>query len=113
MEDLKPRRRGRYPAELRERAVRMVFEAEPHSNSQWAAICSIAEKLGPTPEAVRRWVRQAEIDRGDRGGLTTEEHVLRRADTDREEVGSTSVGGLLQGTRIRGGKPLCEVAEGS
>lgn len=79
MEDLKPRRRGRYPAELRERAVRMVFEAEPHSNSQWAAICSIAEKLGPTPEAVRRWVRQAEIDCGDRGGLTTEEHVRLKA----------------------------------
>jgi transposase len=79
MEDVKPRRRGRYPAELRERAVRLVFEAEPHSNSQWAAICSIAEKLGPTPEAVRRWVRQAEIDRGDRGGLTTEEHVRLKA----------------------------------
>ena len=83
MEDLKPRRRGRYPAELRERAVRMVFEAEPHSNSQWAAICSIAEKLGPTPEAVRRWVRQAEIDRGDRGGLSTEERV-RLKELERE-----------------------------
>ena len=75
MGDLQPRRQGTYPSELRERAVRMVFEATPHSSSQWAAICSIAEKLGPTPEAVRRWVRQAEIDRGDRGGLTTEEPV--------------------------------------
>jgi len=83
MGDLKPRRQGRYPAELRERAVRMVFEAEPHSNSQWAAICSIAEKLGPTPEAVRRWVRQAEIDRGERGGLTTEERV-RLKELERE-----------------------------
>lgn len=83
MGDLKPRRQGRYPAELRERAVRLVFEAEPHSNSQWAAICSIAEKLGPTPEAVRRWVRQAEIDRGERGGLTTEERV-RLKELERE-----------------------------
>jgi transposase len=83
MADLKPRRQGRYPAELRERAVRLVFEAEPHSNSQWAAICSIAEKLGPTPEAVRRWVRQAEIDRGERGGLTTEERV-RLKELERE-----------------------------
>lgn len=40
------RRPGKYPAELRDRAVRMVFEAERHSGSQWEAICSVAEKLG-------------------------------------------------------------------
>ena len=42
------RRPGRYPAEMRDRAVRMVFEAERHGGSQWEAICSVAEKLGPT-----------------------------------------------------------------
>lgn len=67
------RRPGRYPAELRERAVRMVFEAEQHTASQWEAICSIAEKLGPTPETVRKWVRRVEIDEGQRPGLTTDE----------------------------------------
>ena len=60
------RRPGRYPAEMRERAVRMVFEAEQHCGSQWEAISSVAEKLGPTPETVRKWVRRVEIDEGHR-----------------------------------------------
>lgn len=46
------RRPGRYPAALRERAVRLVFEAEKHTGSQWEAICLVADKLGPTPETV-------------------------------------------------------------
>lgn len=46
------RRPGRYPAEVRDRAVRMVFEAEQYSASQWEAICSVADKLGPTAETV-------------------------------------------------------------
>ena len=67
------RRPGRYPVELRDRAVRMVFEAERHGRSQWEAIVSVADKLGPTPETVRRWVRRVEIDEGRRPGLTTDE----------------------------------------
>ena len=51
------RRPGKYPDELRERAVRMVFEAERDCGSRWGAISSVAEKLGPTPETVRLWVR--------------------------------------------------------
>jgi transposase len=51
----------------------MVFEAEAYCGSQWEAICSVAEKLGPTPETVRRWVRQVEIDEGRRPGLSTDE----------------------------------------
>ena len=73
------RRGGKYPAELRERAVRMVFEAERHEASQWAAICSVAEKLGPKPETVRQWVRRAEIDEGRRAGLSTEEQDRLKA----------------------------------
>jgi len=80
-------RRGRYPAELRERAVRMVFEAEASHETQWAAICSVAEKLGPTAETVRGWVRQAEIDEGRRGGLTTEERQrLRELEREVKEL---------------------------
>ncbi len=67
------RRPGRYPVELRDRAVRMVFEAEQHCASQWEAICSVAEKLGPTPETVRKWVRRVEVDQGRRDGITSDE----------------------------------------
>ncbi len=63
----------RYSPELRERAVRMVFDHVHDHPSQWATIRSVAEKLGCTVEALRRWVRQAERDRGERPGLTTDE----------------------------------------
>src|SRR3954451_7880162 len=66
-------RRGRYPAEVRERAVRMVFEHEREYESQWAAITSIAAKLGMTNETLRKWVRQAEIDGGARSGVSSVE----------------------------------------
>jgi len=63
----------RYSPELRERAVRMVFDHTHDHASQWATIRSVAEKLGCTAEALRRWVRQAERDGGKRPGLTTDE----------------------------------------
>jgi len=66
-------RQTRYPKEVRERAVRLVFEHEREYNSQWAAITSIATKLGMTPETLRKWVRRAETDQGLRGGLTSSE----------------------------------------
>jgi|SRR5580704_8006334 transposase len=66
-------RRSKYPAEVRERAVRLVFEQQPDHESQWGAISSIAPKMGCTPETLRKWVRQAERDAGERPGLTTSE----------------------------------------
>jgi transposase len=66
-------RPSKYSPELRERAVRMVFEHAHEHPSQWATIRSVAEKLGCTVEALRRWVRQAERDGGTRPGLTTDE----------------------------------------
>ena len=66
-------RPGRYPQELRERAVRMVFEHQDEHSSQWAAITSIAEKFGVSSETIRKWVRRAETDGGLRPGLTTDE----------------------------------------
>jgi transposase len=65
--------RGRYPREVRERAVRMVFEHREEHSSEWATITSIAEKFGMAPETLRQWVRRAEVDGGLRPGLITDE----------------------------------------
>ena len=66
-------RRGRYSPEFKERAIRLVQEQAKDHSSQWATMRSVAEKLGCTIEALRRWVRQAERDQGMRPGLTTDE----------------------------------------
>ncbi len=58
----------KYSPEVRERAVRMVREHQDEHESQWTAICSIAGKIGCTPETLRLWVRQAERDGGEREG---------------------------------------------
>jgi transposase len=76
-------RQGRYSPEVRGRAVRMVFEHLSEYGSEWATLCSIADKIGCTTETLRRWVRQAEIDDGVRGGLTSDERQ-RMKELERE-----------------------------
>ena len=72
-------RPGRYPQELRERAVRMVFEHQDEHDSPWAAICSIANRFGVSHETLRTWVRKAEVDDGLRPSLTSEERDRLKA----------------------------------
>jgi len=66
-------RTSRYSQEVRERAVRMVFEHRGEYDTEWEAICSIAEKIGCSSETLRKWVRRTEVDTGRRGGLTSDE----------------------------------------
>ena len=78
-------RPSKYSPELRERAVRMVLDHTPEYPSQWAAMRSVGGKLGSARESLRRWVRQAERDTGQRPGLTTSEREgLKRL--ERENV---------------------------
>ena len=68
-------RTSRYSQEVREWAVRMVFEHGSEYDSEWEAICSIAEKIGCSAETLRKWVRRIEVDTGRRAGLTSEEEA--------------------------------------
>ena len=69
----------RYSPEVRERAVRMVFEHQGEHESQWAAIESISAKIGCTAETLRKWVRQAERDQGLRAGVSSDERERLKA----------------------------------
>lgn len=79
--------RSKYPDELRERAVRMVLDHQHEYSSQWEAIVTVAQMLGPQAETVRKWVRRAEIDRGSRPGRSSEEvEELRRLRRENAEL---------------------------
>ncbi len=66
-------RPSRFSSEQRAKAVRLVAEAGPNYPSEWAAIESVAVKLGASAETVRKWIRHAEVDAGQRLGLSSEE----------------------------------------
>ena len=68
-----------YLPEVRERAVRMVFDHQSKHGSQWAAIQSIAAKIGCSGKALRNWVRQSERDREQRAGPSTDERERIKA----------------------------------
>ena len=74
---------NRYSPEVRERAVRMVFDHESEYSSQWEAMRSIAAKIGCSAETLRNWVRKAEVDTGRRHGMTSDERS-RIKDLERE-----------------------------
>ena len=81
------KRSTRYASEVRERAVRMVLEHQGDHASQWAAIASIAGKIGCTGETLRGWVRQAERDAGSRAGVTSDERArLKTLERENREL---------------------------
>ena len=77
-----------YPAELRERAVRMVAEVRPNYPTEWAAMKAVAAKLGiGAAETVRTWVRKAEVDAGRRPGVTSDETAeIKRLKAENAEL---------------------------
>ncbi len=80
-------RQGRFSAEVRERAVRMVLEQETSHDSRWAAICSIAEKIGCSAETLRKWIKRTEIDQGKRAGMTSSERErLKQLERENREL---------------------------
>jgi len=80
-------KQSRYSAEVRDRAVRLVMESEGDHGSQWAAITSVAAKIGCTPETLRKWIRRAERDSGKRAGVTTAERErLKQLERENREL---------------------------
>jgi transposase len=76
-------RASSFSPEVRERAIRMVQEQTPVHGSRWAAVRSIAEKVGRHPETVRSWIRRHEVDTGPRADMTTADEA-RLEDLGRE-----------------------------
>ena len=81
------RKSTKFSPEVRERAVRMVFEHRAEHESQWAAVVSIAGKIGATPQTLLNWVRQHECDSGQREGPTSsEQHRVKALEREVREL---------------------------
>ena len=76
-----------FPPEVRERAIRLVSEARPSHRSEWAAICSIAAKIGCGPETLRKWIRRAEVQATPAGVVASEvQEQLRKLERENREL---------------------------
>jgi transposase len=82
-----------YPIELRQRALRLITEAREHAqyDTEWAAICAVASRVGVNNETLRKWVRRSEVDAGTRPGTTSEELAeIRRLKKENAELRRTN-----------------------
>nr|WP_165485440.1 transposase [Protofrankia symbiont of Coriaria ruscifolia] len=95
-----------YPAELRERAVRMVFEVRKESGQRTGAITVVAKRLGVGSESLRMWVKQAEIDGGQRPGTSTAD-AQRIAELEREVRELTRANEILKAASAFFARELC------
>lgn len=79
---------NQFSPEVRQRAARLVFESQHEYSSQWAAICSVAQKMGCSPETLRAWIRRQERDAsgGDGGLTTTERQRLKELERENREL---------------------------
>ena len=81
------KKQTQYSPEVRERAVRLVFEHQGEHESQWAAIVSIAGKIGCTAETLRNWVRRTEVDGGKRAGVSSvERERIKQLERENREL---------------------------
>ncbi len=96
----------KYPDEVRERAVRMVFEIRQESGQQQGAIARVADKLNINRETLRNWVKQAEIDGGKRPGTTTGD-AQRIAELERENRALKRANEILKAAASFFARELC------
>ena len=89
----------RYSPELRERAVRMVLDKRPDYKSEWSCVSDISKLFGMSPETLRSWVRRAQVDDGQRPGLTTDERA-RMKQLERENRDLRRTNAILQDASI-------------
>jgi transposase len=80
-------RKSKHSPEVQERAVRLVLDTQGQHESEWAAIASVASKIGCTPETLRKWLRRTQVDSGKRAGVTSAERErLKELERENREL---------------------------